>query len=420
MKNILSRSWIRAVIICIFSMICGIALCYIAVSWNASGHTFDNVDDVPAHEYGLLLATSPITPQGAHNFYFDNRIKSAVDLYEAGKIKRIIASGGDYRFDENGKPTKYGCDEPRAIRDSLVARGLPVDAIVLDYDGTRTLNSIVKAKQVYGLDSVVLISQKYHNERAIWQADHYGLKAVGYNAAPSHIRRNRIKNTAREFFARVKLMLDMWFGKTPKFNVQAVEVAPGIIEDWYSYPDSLNDRSVKTFRSDSDHGHGFYKVFGELNGIRFYYNSTHGFFLWLPEGIGFNQVGENMMGAHENEFYNADSTLVINAGGMFYDAVLVDEPNYPDSLRQRHLDYLSDIGKVTYLQDSPETIVCEVKIDHTKSDFPPQDLLLSKWILKKDVNNRECQMCLNIFLKDSLSYRLPEARSIIKKFPDMP
>lgn len=158
-----------------------IACCYITVVVNASGSTFDNVDDVAVHEYGLLLATSPITPQGAHNFYFDNRIKSTVELYQAGKIKLIIASGGNYRFDKEGKPTKYGCDEPRAIKDSLVARGVPAEAIILDYDGTRTLNSIVKAKQVYGLDSVILISQKYHNERAIWQADHYGLKVAWFS-----------------------------------------------------------------------------------------------------------------------------------------------------------------------------------------------------------------------------------------------
>jgi SanA protein len=62
---------------------------------NASGKTFDDVDNVPHREYGLLLATSPITPTGAHNFYFDNRIKATDELYKAGKVDYIIASGGD-------------------------------------------------------------------------------------------------------------------------------------------------------------------------------------------------------------------------------------------------------------------------------------------------------------------------------------
>lgn len=192
-----------------------IGVCYLSVDYNAHGRVFDNVDDVPEHEYGLLLGTSPMTPQGAHNFYFDNRIKAAVELYRAGKVKKIIASGGNYLYDENGKPRKNGCDELRSMQDSLIKHGFPRECILLDYDGTRTLYSIVKAKDVYDIDSCIIISQQYHNERAIMQADHYGLKAVGYNAAPSHIRRNRIKNQARELLARVKLYWDLWLDTEP-------------------------------------------------------------------------------------------------------------------------------------------------------------------------------------------------------------
>lgn len=184
--------------------VCGIGLCYAIVSWNAAGRTFDNVEDIPDREYGLLLATSPITRNGAHNFYFDNRIKAADELYKAGKIKYIIASGGDY-----SRSQKFGCNEHKAISDSLVARGIPVERILLDYDDTRTLNSIVKAKETYGLDSLTLISQRYHNERAIYLADRDGLHAIGYNAASSPIRRSRIKNIAREFLARVKMFIDL-------------------------------------------------------------------------------------------------------------------------------------------------------------------------------------------------------------------
>lgn len=178
---------------------------YGIVSLNSAGRTYDDVSSIPAREYGLLLATSPITPQGGHNFYFDNRIKSAVELYNAGKVKKIIASGGDYTGQHNGN----GCDEPKAILDSLVAKGVPAEAIILDYDGQRTIKSIVNAKEKFGLDTVTLISQKYHNERAIYQADHIGIDAIGYNAEPSPIRRNRIKNTIREYFARVKLFIDL-------------------------------------------------------------------------------------------------------------------------------------------------------------------------------------------------------------------
>lgn len=190
-----------------------ILICYVEITANSKCKTFDDVSDIPHNKVGLLLATSPITPGGAHNYYFDNRIKAADELFKAGKIDFIIASGGDYT-----QTPKNGCDEPKAIHDSLVARGIPSQRIILDYDGTRTLNSIAKAKEVYGLDSLTLISQKYHNERAIYLAEKHGIHAIGYNAQPSPIRRNRIKNTLREYLARVKMFIDLMFAINPIFE----------------------------------------------------------------------------------------------------------------------------------------------------------------------------------------------------------
>ena len=197
----------KIIISCIVIMgiiITVVVMCDIIVVGNASGRTYDTVDDVPRNRAGLLLATSPITPQGAHNFYFDNRIKAADELLKTGKIDFVIASGGDYTTTQ-----QIGCDEPKAIRDSLIARGVPEDKIILDYEGTRTLNSIVKAKVVYRLDSVTIISQKYHNEGAVYLADKYGLHVVGYNADPSPVRMSRLKNSLREYLARVKMFIDI-------------------------------------------------------------------------------------------------------------------------------------------------------------------------------------------------------------------
>ena len=90
--------------------------CYLLVSVNAKGKTFDDVQDMPFNEVGLLLGTSPVTSNGEHNYYFDERIKAAAMLCRSGKIKRIIASGGDYS--SNG-----GCNELVAMRDSLIKQG---------------------------------------------------------------------------------------------------------------------------------------------------------------------------------------------------------------------------------------------------------------------------------------------------------
>lgn len=395
--------------------------CYLSVDYNAHGRVFDDVDAVPGHEYGLLLGTSPITPQGAHNFYFDNRIKATVELYKAGKIKKIIASGGNYWYDENGNPRENGCNELRSMQDSLIKYGVPRESITLDNDGTRTLNSIVKAKEVYGIDSCVIISQQYHNERAIKQADHYGLKAVGYNAAPSHIRRNRIKNQARELLARVKLYLDLWFGSKPQFDSYVVKVGNGILQEWYDETDSIPGISGTIgHRSNAESSYGFLKYFSTINEKSFYYNDRHGYFVRLPQGMGYNQYGENEMGAHGNEFYNNDTTLVVCANAMYYDAVLVDEPHYADSLMVYERQYLNNLGDVETNKLSSVEWISRGRIDHSNPDNPPADRFIRKWLLKKDFEDRESYMELTIYFNDTLSYRIPEFENIIQQFPNLP
>ena len=151
----------RILLLCLVTvLLIAILSCYLLVSINAKGKTFNDFQDIPFNEVGLLLGTSPITSNGEHNYYFDERIKAAAMLYHRGKIRQIIASGGDYS--NNG-----GCNELVAMRNSLIKQEIPDSLISLDYQGTRTLHSITKIKD---LGSITIISQKYHNERAIYLA----------------------------------------------------------------------------------------------------------------------------------------------------------------------------------------------------------------------------------------------------------
>lgn len=200
-KNYLMRKKkCRILLLCLVTvLLIAVLSCYLLVSINAKGKTFNDVQSIPYNEVGLLLGTSPMTSNGEHNYYFDERIKATATLYHSGKIKKIIASGGDYS--SNG-----GCNELIAMRDSLIKQEIPDSLISLDYQGTRTLYSITKVKD---LESITLISQKYHNERAIYLAEHYGLQAVAYNATMPNIAKKKIRNISREFFARVKLFIDL-------------------------------------------------------------------------------------------------------------------------------------------------------------------------------------------------------------------
>ena len=410
----------RILLLLAVGMVAFLGIVYAVVSWNAYGRTYDNVKDIPARKVGILLATSPITPQGKRNSSFGNRIKAAIELYKAGKIKIIVASGGDYEINKDSIFTKYGCDEPWAIRDSLVAHGIPSKDIKLDYNGTRTLYSVVKAKQVYNLDSITLISQKYHNERAIFQADHYGLNAIGYNAAPAINRYSYIRNAVREIFARVKLFVDIWFTKTPTFNAVVPADRSKEMEDWLNYQDSFNGIPVRIYYSRAKQADGLYKVFGVMRGKPYYYNDMYGYFLWLPKGVGYNQRGEDLIGSRGNVFYNSDSTLVVSAYARTCSDVLTESPDYADSLKVSQMEFLKSFGRVQLLKNSSDTIIAEVKIDHAKGKMHLTDVMLSKSVLIQRGHDYDVAISLSIFYADTLSYRKPEFLKILRDYPNSP
>lgn len=200
----MKRKIIIGLLTALLLIVCITIICDQLVSYNSRGRLYDNVDSIPHRKVGLILGTSPIsTWSGRQNYYFVYRIKAAADLYKAKKVDWIVVSGGDYRNSENG------FDEPCAMRDSLMMQGVDSTRIILDYDGTRTLNSITKIREVYRQDSILIISQKYHNERALYQAKYLEIDAIGYNAITPEHRLSWWRNRGREILARVKLFIDI-------------------------------------------------------------------------------------------------------------------------------------------------------------------------------------------------------------------
>lgn len=192
--------------ILIVSCIVVMLICNQIVVSNAKGKVFSDIDSIKYNKVGLLLGTTPQARIGRiTNYFFVYRIDAAEHLYKAGKIEKILISGDENSLD--------GVNEPECMRDSLVARGVPASAIILDGKGYRTICSMVNANKVYGLKSFTVISQKFHNERAIYQAEHLGLDVENiqaYNAKDPKSRRAYL-TTIREYFARVKLFIDLCF-----------------------------------------------------------------------------------------------------------------------------------------------------------------------------------------------------------------
>lgn len=187
------------IICCALMLICN----HIVVN-NAEGKVFSEIDSIKHNKVGLLLGTTPqarITK--VKNYFFIYRLDAAEQLYRAGKIEKILISGDEHSLD--------GVNEPECMKDSLVARGVPANDIILDGKGYRTINSVVNANKVFGLKSFTIISQEFHNERAIYQAEHLGLdleNIQAYNAKMPTSRR-ALLTTIREYFARVKMFLDL-------------------------------------------------------------------------------------------------------------------------------------------------------------------------------------------------------------------
>lgn len=173
----------------------------------AKGKTFNSVQEIPYNKVGLVLGTSKYVSKGRVNLFYKFRIDATIALYKAGKIKYVIVSGDN--------STQY-YDEPTTFKEDLIKGGIPADHIFLDYAGFRTLDSVVRCKEIFGQTNITIISQQFHNERAIVIANKKNINAIGFNA------RNvggdsGLKVKLRELLARVKLSLDLIFNKQPKF-----------------------------------------------------------------------------------------------------------------------------------------------------------------------------------------------------------
>lgn len=183
------------------------------------GRIYTDVEAIPYNKVALLLGTNPLNRYGRPNSYFTNRINTAADLYKSGKVDFIIASGDNH--------TKQ-YDEPTSMRDSLIAHGVPKDRIILDFAGFRTLDSVVRAKEVFGCDSITIISQSDHNARALYLSEANGIDAVAISAPLKAGRWVRTRLAFREWLARDKMMLDIWTGKRPHFLGDSISI-PDII-----------------------------------------------------------------------------------------------------------------------------------------------------------------------------------------------
>jgi SanA protein len=222
MKKKLQRNvfvkWFRRLIVtgCLLAFLGVSFVAYVNVlpMWASRGQLYTDVTALPKARVGLIFGTTDRV-DGRENLYFRYRIDAAEKVWKAGKLDTIIVSGDNREKNYN---------EPRKMKAALVARGVPAGRIVSDYAGLRTLDSVVRAKEIFGADPIMFISQRFQNERAIYLAEAHGISAIGFDAKDVE-GRGGLKTKTREVAARIQMWLDVHFLNTrPKFLGEKVEL----------------------------------------------------------------------------------------------------------------------------------------------------------------------------------------------------
>lgn len=175
---------------------------------HSAGRIYSDIQVVPARVVALVLGANPSLPDGRRNRFFDFRMDTAAALWHAGKARILLVSG------DNGTD-HY--DEVTHMRASLISRGVPASVIVRDHAGFRTLDSVVRCATVFGVHRPLIVSQRWHVERALYLADHRGVDAIGVAAADLD-QVDAPRTHIREYFARAKAVLDVeLLGTQPRF-----------------------------------------------------------------------------------------------------------------------------------------------------------------------------------------------------------
>jgi len=192
------RRLLGAALVTALAFVAAVAYTYFVAVWVSRGRIYSDVSQVPPTKVGLVFGTTDRV-NDYQNLYFRYRIEAAIALWKAKKIGTLIVSGDNRTHNYN---------EPEKMRKALIEGGIPANRIVCDYAGLRTLDSVVRAKEIFGETSILFISQRFQNERAIYLAKAKGIDACGFNAQNVDSRMG-LKTNLREIGARVKMWLDV-------------------------------------------------------------------------------------------------------------------------------------------------------------------------------------------------------------------
>ncbi|WP_373511927.1 vancomycin high temperature exclusion protein [Persicitalea sp.] len=202
---------IKILISITFAGIVFILLCNVWVVVSTRPNSYFVVDSLPTNQVGLVLGTSKATSDGEENLYFKYRMEAAARLFNEGKVKSLILSGNN--------DSKY-YNEPQDMEQAMLKLGIPKSALLLDYAGYRTFDSIIRCKNIFKQDHITIVSQDFHNARALYIAQKEGINAISF-AAQDVPAGYSLRTLIREYLARPKAVIDVhiYRPETSGYNV---------------------------------------------------------------------------------------------------------------------------------------------------------------------------------------------------------
>jgi SanA protein len=174
----------------------------------------DRAETVPPADVALVLGAAPFLDDGRPNRFFEYRLDAAAALFKAGRVKYLLASGDS---------VDPGYDETTAMKRGLVKRGVPAELVYRDPAGVRTLDSVLRARDLYGQRRLIIVSQDFHVRRAVWLAREHGIEAFGLDA-PGVSPFDALDSWARQFPSALKAVLDVWTGSVARYRGQPVTI----------------------------------------------------------------------------------------------------------------------------------------------------------------------------------------------------
>ncbi|CAG4992722.1 hypothetical protein DYBT9275_01021 [Dyadobacter sp. CECT 9275] len=193
------KKLIKAAIILAFACLVFILLCNFWIVYNTRQYNYFSIESLPSNDVALVLGTSRNTERGKENLFFRYRMEATARLFKEGKIKYIILSG-------NNDSQYY--NEPLDMKRALLNLGIPENVMTLDYAGFRTFDSVVRCREVFNQNNFTIISQNFHNARALYIAHNEGINAISF-AAQDVPDGYSLRTLIREYLARPKAVLDV-------------------------------------------------------------------------------------------------------------------------------------------------------------------------------------------------------------------